>query len=397
RATRFLRNDGDGAFSDVSDDSFPEQLSSPGFGLGDMLQATSAALGDVDGDENIDIVLTSGFPVRRTSVTATSVSGGVTRLEQSGDFVSATRVLTGDSQGNFDMLEDAFAEPFISVYSGRPALDFGGSDNALGDLDGDGDLDLVVTRERPTAYVYAAEDGYDYYMIVAAQILLNDGNGAFEHDESALPDPPGDKAAANSEFWQATAVRLLDVDQDEDLDLLLGRRFAIAWQDPVTNQWKLRPALMVLTNDGDGVFTEATEMVLPGTLAVGGGVDTLVSVCDIAIGDLDGDGFDDLVVTGLTGLVEEFGDSGFGEFGLRPTSARSATRVLLADGEGAFRDATSSWIREGEGIDSLPGRALALGDLDGDDDLDIVIGYDAESYDDPVPGSRRPLRVLLNR
>ena len=103
-------------------------------------------------------------------------------------------------------------------------------DGAVGDVDGDGDLDIV--RER---------------------VHLNDGRGLFE---LGPPIP--------AVFYAGAPVELVDVDVDGDLDLLV-----------------LNGSLHTLYNDGHGNFHDlgAATLVLGGTQAR----------ADLITGDLDGD------------------------------------------------------------------------------------------------------------
>jgi len=161
---------------------------------------------------------------------------------------------------------------------------------ALGDLDGDGDLDAFVIHNGD-----------------ADQVWLNDGVGRLTDSGQQLGQPED----------ATTMVTLGDVDGDGDLDA-----FTAQYQRPV-KLW---------LNDGGGVF--AARDVGPGSDAL-----------SVALGDVDGDADLDALVS----FVE------------------NPDRVWLNDGRGAFAD--SGQALSGE---SGWGRA-ALGDIDGDGDLDAFI------------------------
>ena len=165
----------------------------------------------------------------------------------------------------------------------------------LHDLDGDGDLD-----------VYAANYGS------ADTVWLNTGGGRFV------------KSAQNLVAARSMAVALGDLDGDGDADALVG-----------TNGEGGR----ILLNAGNGIFEESAGRL--------GDAPTF----GVALGDLDGDGNLDAIFAN-DGVESEF---------------------WINDGEGRFT--------HGEGIsaESLAARnsrGVALGDLDRDGDLDAVFAND---------------------
>jgi len=117
-------------------------------------------------------------------------------------------------------------------------------------------------------------------------------------------------------------VELADFDGDGALDALLG-----SWDKPVTVWW----------NDGRGVFSAGRA--LPG----------LTGCQSLGVGDLNGDGRPDIFV----GTV-------------------SADRLLANAGNRTFTDS-------GQRLGFAPTGGVALGDMDGDGDLDVV----AAGWDEP--------------
>ena len=159
---------------------------------------------------------------------------------------------------------------------------------ALGDLDGDGDLD---------AFVCNSDDQED-------AIWLNDGRGMFQRSPQTFPP-----SSSND-------VALADVDGDKDLDV-------------VVSNWK--GSVEIWINDGTGKFANRQTISRIGNTGV-------------ALGDLDGDGDADLVMT----------------------SIRGDNRVWLNDGQGHFTDSEQS-------LELDESTSVAIGDLDRDGDLDLFL------------------------
>ncbi|MBI1853470.1 MAG: VCBS repeat-containing protein [Planctomycetes bacterium] len=208
---------------------------------------------------------------------------------------SETRVVGNGSRGDF-------RGAVIGFHPGE-RVSFGG---ALGDVDSDGDVDLIINKDS------------------GMTLLLNDGTGSFA--DGTHGSTTGIPAGA-SRFG---AVKLVDVDLDGDLDLIC--------ESSVNLDLRLR----LLINDGQGLFVDGSDGTTTGTPpACCSG-----SATDLLVGDLDGDGAPDLILSGYAA-------------------------IYLNDGHGAFRDAThgpgSGWS-PGYGI----GQTGVVGDFDGDGDLDVV-------------------------
>jgi hypothetical protein len=209
---------------------------------------------------------------------------------------------------------------------------------ALGDVDGDGDLDLVFanTSTEPNT------------------VWLNDGTGAFTDSGQAM-------GSSNSED-----VAVADVDGDGDLDLA----FAELGND--NSVW---------LNDGSGVFTDSGQSLGSGP------------TMGVSFADLDGDGDPDLVFANDGADDTVWFNDGTGTFsdsGQALGINRSHGSVLLdLDGDGdvdiAFagdNGGDTVWLNDGTGTFTDSGqvlglghsRAISAGDLDGDGDVDLLFG-----------------------
>lgn len=135
-------------------------------------------------------------------------------------------------------------------------------------------------------------------------------------------------------YKTAGTVNAVDYDLDGDQDLFLGARlkpFAVG----------VSVGGYILQNDGQGNFTDVTDKVAPGLQQIG-------MLTDSEWGDIDGDGDPDLVVVGEW---------------MSPT--------VFENEEGVFFNKTEEY-----GLNQSTGwwKSIELEDLDGDDDLDFVVG-----------------------
>jgi len=169
---------------------------------------------------------------------------------------------------------------------------------ALGDIDNDGDLDLITGNT-------------DF----ANLVWINGGAGNFSHNSA----DPGHVLGNN--LTVTRAVKLADIDNDNDLDILFGN-------DGSPDQ--------VWFNEGNGSFTNSGQLL---------GNDVTYA---IAVGDVDNDGDKDFV----TGIIN------------------GANKLWLNDGSGMFTESKQSLGQ----ANASRSRALLLVDIDNDRDLDLIVG-----------------------
>ena len=192
-------------------------------------------------------------------------------------------------------------------------------DLEFGDVDGDGDLDVVLADWG--AGNNMTNDGG------RTRLWLNDSAAAFTD--------------ATSNRMPATLIRfswdleLVDVDNDYDLDILVS--------------CKRCGNSTLFRNDGKGVFTEDLRAVPPYT-----------NNYEFEPMDLDGDGWLDLVTLNDGDIV---GGSSF--------SRRD--HVWRNDGKGRFRDMTDVWWPAQHNVGEDDNMAAFL-DVDSDGDADFVVG-----------------------
>jgi hypothetical protein len=125
-----------------------------------------------------------------------------------------------------------------------------------------------------------------------------------------------------------SSIAFADVDGDSDPDLLITGR---------NNNWQLI-AKLYMNDDGSGGFTEATGTPFDG-----------VEHSSIAFADVDGDGDQDVLVTGEYSF-------------LQPMS-----KLYTNDGSGGFTEVL------GTPFDDVRNSSIAFADVDGDGDPDVLI------------------------
>jgi hypothetical protein len=344
------------------------------------------------------------------------------------------KVWIGDGSGRFTTWSTSFTENSKPITF---SLDYGGV--AVGDIDGDGRLDIV-----------SASHGNGLVS------LFGDGRGGFEVVRSGLP----------GKDFSTQAVTLVDANGDGRLDIVASRDFpntdiqprdqmevrlylfagrqtgwelkkdaivggvysnsVAAWdydgdgkKDVVTGSNWLGGLRLLFRNQGDGTFAFVLVPTLeiwsydfasaPGTYgprrsaafagsyymlsgppanAKAAGIslyaledgqwtrhrlwrkkDPKSSVYGLALGDLDGDGLDDLVFL---------------------DSDERRVRVLLQQRDGAFSEVPT----EDEPVLDSPGQCVRLADLDRDGRLDIVVSKTVTAANPNEPGG---WNVYLNR
>ncbi|HEY0135244.1 MAG TPA: VCBS repeat-containing protein, partial [Nannocystis sp.] len=210
------------------------------------------------------------------------------------------------------------------------------------DLNGDLTIDLVFANG-------AGYDKGDDTSLLPQQAFLNDGTKMMDVSQSIFGDTPR----------TGRAVKLRDIDNDGDNDIILG------------TTWVTQSQLYL--NDGGGSFSNVTDPNLPQILA---------SVGDVEVGDVDNDGDLDIVLANW-GVDEGAVSQTNGGITMLWTQMGAAD--FAQPGSGMFDDATINQMP------NLPVRwswDLEFVDVDNDFDLDILVSAFA--------GEKASLFLFLN-
>jgi len=272
----------------------------------------------------------------------------------------ATVALDYDNDGDLDLFvskqlaasrlwSNNGAGVFTDASAGLPAIANDHLAAAAADFDGDGFVDVALMQ--------------GYFGVTPDRMLANNGAGGF----NAVPLALGP---------QTTSIVTGDLDLDGDVDIVIG-----SYTGP-----------RVYRNDGNFVFTDVSATWLTGVSS-----NTVLSV---ALGDLNGDGWLDLVCGRqniFTDLVMmHTGAVGFAAPSTLPTQASGTKSIALFDcdedgdldiARGVIGTPTLFHINDGTGgLTNAPGRMPALanisprfvpGDYDRDGDIDLVSAEEA--------------------
>ena len=293
--------DGDGDLDFVSTNVYGSAINvrfnngSGGFsGTGSVPAGTdvsNVALGDVDGDSDLDLLI----PNSRLGTVSVRLNNGA------GSFSGTTEVGVGacvsvalgdlDGDGDLDLLTGGgtlftgFANISVrfnngnGTFAGTTSTGLLAGSLALGDLDGDGDLDLIAANGTNTG----------------VNVRLNDGTGTFSPLMPIAMSSNGNLAVG-------------DLDADGDLDFVISKGLG-------------GMAVGVYLNDGSGRFVMAPDVPV-GTTPV------------VALGDVDGDGDLDIIaadVQGISTIVRL--NNGSGTFAVAPSvpAVSNSTGIALGD------------------------------------------------------------------
>ena len=372
----------------------------------------SVELGDLDGDGDLDAFVGNAGP---DSIWLNDGSGNFTDsgLALGNGFSIGVELadLNGDgvldiAVTNTDVMPGLDTEGAVWINQGVAPLSYtntgsnlwgteSSSEIALGDVDGNGTIDAVVTQ--------FSADGPG---TGANRIFLNDGNGTFTDS--------GNTFATMSSL----GVGLADFDGDNDLDIFIADDDLLEGDRVYINQGGSQGGT-------EGVFVDSGQRLGVGRYAV-----------RVDIADFDGDGDPDVFVTpsgespvsGAHVFINQGGDQGgvAGAFASNGQTLGVGGNMGVAlgdiDGNGTIDAITADidgnsrvWLNQpapppnvtfedsGQLLGNLgystsyqaPG--VALGDLDGDGDLDaFVVNQNSSLTHGPEPDTGEPNRVFLN-
>jgi hypothetical protein len=313
-------------------------------GAGDIVVNGSSELGVVYGNGNGGAKALATFEAANENPVMTCIdvdADGALDVVSATQLASAISVVFGDGVGGF------------ATATGLPA--FGSTDILPGDVDLDGDIDLVALRASGVATPLLNDGEGGYTAGPESPLAHSPATGALcDVDGDGVPDLLGASSLGfltiqigngSGAFGPATSVpngsypaalAAGDVDGDGDADVVIGNSAAVA------------NTAQLFRNDGSGHFS-GPEALPSGTRAVA-----------LHLVDVDGDSDLDLAYVNRLG------------------SAASMVSVMRNDGTGVFAAPVSQVLADASELDA--------GDLDGDGDRDLAV----------LAGQSHKLALLLN-
>lgn len=268
--SKLYTNNGNGMFTEVAGTPFAN------------VGYSSIAFADVDGDTDIDVLITG----------------------QDSSNQRISKLYTNDGNGIF---MEVIGTPFENVTN---------SSVAFADIDNDMDMDVLIT-------------GIGAFGNPKAILYTNDGNGVFT-----------EVVGTPFEGVHSSSIAFADIDNDTDMDVLITGFSSLTL--PIISK--------LYTNDGSGTFTEVTGTIFEG-----------VHQSSTAFADIDGDTDIDVLITGQN------------------SSGLSSSKLYTNNGSGVFTEVI------GVPFENVFASSVAFADVDGDADLDVLItGQNSPNFDQPV-------------
>ncbi len=252
----------------------------------------------------------------------------VIRIDGGHDVLGYTNMLLSKSDGSYDLKN--INEVPITQYHGF----------ASGDIDNDGDIDLFFGNPKSGFAINDGNANFNWYGV--HEKINNYFKDVTEHDGA----------------YGVQTVEIVDVNNDGNLDLVVGG----SYKDASYDQKLTSPT--ILWGDGSGNFdyNNKTEVWKLGEKPSHKGK-KVDNNDDIVIGDIDGDGINDIVLLYIFQIDNDPNNNG-------NTTMYSMINVFKGNSDNSFTNKTDEWLDDY--VKGFPMTWLLLRDIDNNGFIDIV-------------------------
>lgn len=278
-----------------------------------------------------------------------------------GVFAALTACVTSTvafAQNSWVEFNDETATRLVAA-SGVGANDTQEKDYAWGDVDQDGDIDLICVRKQPFTTPGRRTN----------LLLMNEGiaeghpvNGVLVDRTATLATDADDGGQGFLDETNDRDVVLVDVNNDSWLDIVTVATLSDGLPKTISHP----RVYMNLGEDGGGVWQgfRYEEARIPQLLTIPGGLAVAPRLCSVTAADVTGDGFADL-------YIGDYDSSGVGGGNPEAANADVNDRLLINDGTGHFTDSNETRMSS-QMLLSAFAMASVFADMNGDGFTDLV-------------------------